>query len=188
MAEKQGVKTLSEQLEQFKEYKRKLNKLVGVEKTDYIVAKSLLVVVASSNDIANTYFTSGVRKLNYDVASYTDLMLNYASQFLRQLYALGARRFAVFSAPPIGCVPSLRTLLGGILRDCADDPNQAATLFNSKLSARLDHLNKNHPHSNFIYIDVYGPLLDIINNPDKYGKKKKKFTYATLKKNSVSFY
>ncbi|XP_060673005.1 GDSL esterase/lipase EXL3-like [Ziziphus jujuba] len=163
------VTTLSGQLEQFKEYIGKLNAIVGVERSKSIVAKSLIIVVASSNDIANTFSATGVRKWNYDIPSYTDLMLNYASQFFKSLYGLGVRRFGVFSAPPVGCVPSQRTLLGGFRRDCAEDSNQAALLFNSKLSAHLDYLNKNLPNANFLYIDVYNPLLDIINNPNKYG-------------------
>ncbi|KAL2895406.1 GDSL esterase/lipase EXL3, partial [Bienertia sinuspersici] len=51
-----------------------------------------------------------------------------------ELYNLGARRIGVFSTPPIGCVPSQRTVGGGILRECAENYNQACQLFNSKLS------------------------------------------------------
>lgn len=89
---------------------------------------------------------------------------------LKGLYALGARRIGVFSAPPIGCLPSQRTLGGGVERDCADKPNQAAMLFNSKLSAELDDLKNNLPNSMLIYVDIYNPLLDMIINPTNYGK------------------
>lgn len=56
---------------------------MGEERANFIVANSLCFVVASSNDIANTYFVAGVRKLEYDVPSYTDLMLNHASDFFK---------------------------------------------------------------------------------------------------------
>ena len=88
----------------------------------------------------------------------------------KQIYALGARRIAVFSAPPIGCVPSQRTLAGGLHRGCAEKYNEAAKMFNSKLTAKLDSLNKNLPNSRIVYIDVYNPLLDLIENPENYGK------------------
>ncbi|CAB4296128.1 unnamed protein product [Prunus armeniaca] len=117
--------------------------------------------IASSNDLANTYFVTGIRKLEYDVPSYTDLMLNHASDFLKGLYALGARRIGVFGAPPIGCLPSQRTLGGGMLRDCVEKPNQAAMLFNSKLSAELDDLNKNLPNSNLVYMLTSTTLYSI---------------------------
>lgn len=91
-------------------------------------------------------------------------------EFLKKdLYNLGARRIGVFSAPPIGCVPSQRTLAGGAQRDCAENYNQAATLFNSKLSKKLDSLNAILPNSRIVYIDIYNPLLNLIQNPNKYG-------------------
>ena len=88
---------------------------------------------------------------------------------IKELYALGARRIGVFSAPPIGCVPSQRTLAGGIERECADDYNVAARLFNKKLYAVLDSLQTSLPDGKFVYIDIYNPLLDVIENPQKYG-------------------
>lgn len=89
---------------------------------------------------------------------------------LKEIYKLGARRIGVLSAPPIGCVPSQRTLAGGILRQCSEEYNQAAKLFNTKLSWTLDSLNRNLTNSKMVYIDVYNPLLDLIENPEKYGK------------------
>jgi len=66
-------------------------------------------------------------------------------------------------------VPSQRTLAGGIVRECAEKYNDAAKLFNSKLSKQLDSLSQNSPNSRIVYIDVYTPLLDIIVNYQKYG-------------------
>jgi phospholipase/lecithinase/hemolysin len=88
----------------------------------------------------------------------------------KEIYALGARRIGVLSAPPIGCVPSQRTLAGGLHRECAEKYNIAARLFNTKLSAKLDSLNRNLPNSRMVYVDVYNPLLDLIENPQNYGK------------------
>ncbi|GKV17821.1 hypothetical protein SLEP1_g28280 [Rubroshorea leprosula] len=164
-----SVISLSKQLDYFKEYIAKLKGLVGEEKTNFILAKSVYLLVSGSDDIANTYFVLRARKLQYDVPAYTDLMVNSASEFLKELYELGARRIGVFSAPPIGCVPSQRTLAGGIERDCAENYNEAATLFNSKLSPELHSLAGTLPGSKLVYIDIYNPLLDMILNPQKYG-------------------
>ncbi|KAL1343964.1 hypothetical protein HN51_017880 [Arachis hypogaea] len=166
-----SVISLSEQLEMFKEYIGKLKQIVGEERTNFILENSLYLVVAGSDDIANTYFVARVRQLQYDIPAYTDLMVNSASNFVKEIYALGARRIGVLSAPPIGCVPSQRTLAGGLARECAEDYNYAAKLFNSKLSKELDSLNRNSPNSRIVYIDVYNPLLDIILNYQNYGYK-----------------
>lgn len=66
-------------------------------------------------------------------------------------------------------MPSQRTLAGGIVRECAEKYNDAAKLFNLKLSKELDSLGHNSPNSKIVYIDAYTPLLDIILNYQKYG-------------------
>ncbi|XP_057974829.1 GDSL esterase/lipase EXL3-like [Malania oleifera] len=162
-----SVLSLSDQLNMFKEYTGKLKKIVGEEKTNDTLTRSLYLVVAGSDDIANTYYL--IRHLEYDIASYTDLTANLASSFLKKLYKLGARRIAVFGAPPLGCLPSRRTLSGGLLRECSEEYNQAGQLFNSKLSAKLDSLNRDLPRARMVYIDIYNPLLDLIQNPSKSG-------------------
>lgn len=75
----------------------------------------------------------------------------------------------MFSAPPLGCLPSSRTLGGGKTRDCANDYNEAAQMFNTKLSAELDSLNIQFPDARLLLIDIYNPLLYLIQNPIKYG-------------------
>ncbi|KAA3476305.1 GDSL esterase/lipase EXL1-like [Gossypium australe] len=164
-----SVISLGEQLNYFKEYIGKLKAIAGEEKTNFILAKSMFLVVAGSDDIANTYFVLRARKLQYDVPAYTDLMVNSAAEFVKELYGLGARKIGVFSTPPIGCVPSQRTLGGGIERACAEDYNVAALLFNKKLSSVLNSFKTSMPDGRFVYIDVYNPLLDLIQNPQKNG-------------------
>ena len=89
---------------------------------------------------------------------------------LQDLYSLGARRIAVFGAPPIGCLPSQRTLAGGLNRMCEDSRNQAAQVYNTRLSSKLDTFGNTLPQSKIVYIDIYSPLLNLIQNPQNYGK------------------
>ncbi|WJX15626.1 GDSL esterase/lipase exl3 [Trifolium repens] len=165
-----SVIPLSAQLEMFKEYIGKLKGIVGEKRTNFILANSLFLVVGGSDDIANTYYVVHAR-LQYDIPAYTDLMSNSAIHFVKEIHKLGARRIAVLSAPPIGCVPSQRTLAGGIVRECAEKYNDAAKLFNAKISKELDSLSHTSPNSRIVYIDVYTPLLDIILNYQNYGYK-----------------
>ncbi|XP_076927204.1 GDSL esterase/lipase EXL3-like, partial [Bidens hawaiensis] len=164
-----SVLSFEEQLEQFKEYIEKLKGIVGEERTQFILANSLYLVVAGSDDLANTYFTIGLRRLQYDIPSYADLMVSSASNFIQDIYKLGARRIGVFGAPPIGCLPSQRTLGGGGLRLCAEEYNQAAQIYNSKLQPELEYLNGTLAQSRIVFVDIYNPLLDVIKNPFQYG-------------------
>lgn len=62
--------------------------MVGEERTHFILTNSIYLVIAGSDDLANTYFTIGIRRLHYDVNSYTDLMVRGASNFVKVLISL----------------------------------------------------------------------------------------------------
>ncbi|CAN4105225.1 unnamed protein product [Withania somnifera] len=165
-----SVIPLSTQLSYFQEYVGKLKGLVGEKEANNILNNSLYLVVAGSNDLANTYFTIGFRQKQYDINSYTDLMVDNAADFIQELYKLGARKIGVFGIPPIGCLPFQRTLSGGIARLCVEEYNQAAQLANTKISAAINgSLYKKLPQSKLVFIDLYDPMLDLIVNPKKYG-------------------
>lgn len=71
--------------------------------------------------------------------------------------------------PPFGCLPSQRTLGGGLQRDCYQDYNDASKLFNSKLSSMLDSLSQTLQDTKLVYFDYYNSLLELIQIPQKYG-------------------
>ncbi|KAL5719192.1 hypothetical protein ACHQM5_012004 [Ranunculus cassubicifolius] len=160
---------VSDQLKLFKEYIGKLTTYVGEAATASILSDSVYVAVFGSDDIANTYFGASVRRYHYDVNGYTDFMVQNALAFLQELYNLGARRMLVFSVPPIGCVPSQRTVQGGISRECVEEQNSAAIMFNSKLNSVIDGFNNKFEGGKVVYADIYYSLLNIIRNPHPYG-------------------
>ncbi|XP_058772424.1 GDSL esterase/lipase EXL3-like [Vicia villosa] len=65
-------------------------------------------------------------------------MVNSASNFVKEIYDLGARRIGVFNVPPIGCLPFQRTATGGIERKIVVEYNEAVELYNYKLSKGFD--------------------------------------------------
>ena len=75
----------------------------------------------------------------------------------------------MFGAPPLGCLPFVRTLFGGLERVCTEEINMASKLFNSKLSSELHNLNQSLPQAKVVYIRIYDSLLNIIQNPINYG-------------------
>ncbi|KAK4774067.1 hypothetical protein SAY87_029086 [Trapa incisa] len=166
-----SVISLSEQLNLFKDYMRKIEAAVGRMQAKTIVRESIYIVMAVSNDISNNYYFLPIRRVTHNVNSYTDLLINNATNFYKGLYQLGARRIGVFSALPIGCVPNGRTLDGGRQRECSDKQNAMALLFNRKLSNKIDALNKQLHGSRIMYINAYSPAYDIIKNYSNYGFK-----------------
>lgn len=90
----------------------------------------------------------------------------------------GARWIGLFSAPPLGCLPSQRTLAGGAERKCVENRNQAAVLFNSKLTSVVDTFNKKNTDVQALVIDIYNPLLELIQNPEQNGIKPFQFSIS----------
>lgn len=105
-----------------------------------------------------------------NVAIHEDLKHWLCTWNYQELYDLGARRIGVINAPPCGCLPSQRTLHGGVLRQCAEEENQASILFNDKLVSELSSLNQKLAKSKIVYLDIYNPLLDLITNPSQSGR------------------
>ncbi|KAK1303969.1 GDSL esterase/lipase EXL3 [Acorus calamus] len=113
-------------------------------------------------------FKEYIGKIKAIVGEERALSIIAKSQYM-DLYALGARKIGIISLPPIGCVPSQRTIQGGILRDCSQPLNEAAMLFNSRISTELQTLNETLPGAKMILIDIYNPLLHMMQNAPSYG-------------------
>lgn len=47
--------------------------------------------------------------------------------------------------------------------------NQAAIVYNSELSQEIQRLNNTLPGSKVVYIDMYTPIIDMIQRPSAYG-------------------
>lgn len=99
--------------------------------------------------------------INLDLNYYQ--LINY--YIVKSLYQLGARHVWVLSTLPLGCLPGARTSLGGPLRLCGEILNQEAQIFNSKLSSAAMGLRSSLPYFDVRFIDVYTPMLNLINNP-----------------------
>ncbi|KAJ4803198.1 GDSL esterase/lipase EXL3 [Rhynchospora pubera] len=162
------VLSMDDQIKMFKEYKQKIKAIVGEKIAEEIISKSLYVVVSGATDLANTYFTTPFRR-NYDLSSYNQLLVQFASKFYQDLYNLGARRISVTGMPPIGSLPSQRTNAGGIERNTVPLYNQASVMYNADLLKETQRLNKTLPGVSIVFQDLYTPILDMAQRPSAYG-------------------
>lgn len=76
----QLVPPMSTQLEHFKEYKKRLETIVGKKQATSIISKSLIVVCSGSNDV-DAYFDGILRKVQYDIPAYADFLTASASNY-----------------------------------------------------------------------------------------------------------
>lgn len=78
----QSVLTLDDQLDLFKEYKGKIRAIAGEQRAAEIVSTSMFLVVSGTDDLANTYFTTPLRR-DYDLESYIEFIVKCASDFIQ---------------------------------------------------------------------------------------------------------
>ncbi|XP_071695205.1 GDSL esterase/lipase EXL3-like [Rutidosis leptorrhynchoides] len=161
--------SMATQLDMFKEYIQKLKTNVGEEATNNIITNSVFLVVVGGNDLQVSYYGLPTRRLQYDIRGYSKFLVTLALDYVQELQNLGARRIGVFGIPVLGCVPTQRTMNGGLLRSCADNINAAAQLFNEMLKQELQNYKSSFLDSKVAFVDYYNPYMNIIQNPHNYG-------------------
>lgn len=158
---------IPKQLENFKEYKKRLESAIGTKRTENLINKALFIVSAGTNDFVINYFTLPIRRKIYSVSGYQQFILQKATQFLQDLFEQGARRILFSSLPPMGCLPVVITMFSKHAiseRGCLDNYSSVGLQFNQLLQKELNLMQfrlANHGVS--IYLtDSYVALTDMI--------------------------
>ncbi|RVW42499.1 GDSL esterase/lipase [Vitis vinifera] len=86
----------------------------------------------------------------------------YSIKQIEGIAWIGSTQNSCYQCTSIGVSAITEKLSRRTQRECAEGHNEAAKLFNFKLSSRLDSLNANFPQAKFVYVDIYKPLLDLI--------------------------
>ncbi|KAM0953648.1 putative triacylglycerol lipase [Dioscorea sansibarensis] len=173
-AQLSSVITMNQQLQYFKDY---LQRMSVAGKDNKFVSDAVFVIGAGSNDMIMNFYTLPMRKFTFTLDQYQDFLQSKLSSFVKQLYNMGGRKFTVAGLPPLGCIPLQITNHvntkpgppGPRSRACVDEQNDDSMKYNSKLQTTLNDLQKSLPGLKIVYVDIYNPLMDMINNPMKYG-------------------
>ncbi|XP_014519782.1 GDSL esterase/lipase At2g30310 [Vigna radiata var. radiata] len=167
-----GAIPVSQQIEYFKLYVGRLKAIAGEHEAKQILRDSLVIISAGTNDFLLNFYDISTRKLEFNIDEYQDYVQNRIQRFIKELYDIGCRNFAVSGLPCIGCIPIQITKSGRIKdRKCVDDENSDAKLYNRKLTRLLLKIQAMLPGSKVVYTDIYHTLINLINQPQKYGFK-----------------
>lgn len=171
-----NVISLSQQLDYFKQYKRKLKAKIGKERTKHVITNALFIVCAGTNDFIVNYYTVPIRRRSYDLHAYTDFLFKQVHQFMEDLLEEGARRIGVPGMTPIGCLPIVITLYSSnpiTNRTCIESLSSVAKDFNIRLQKELYSLQLSHAKSGsrIAYLDSYTLMQDIVTTSSKFGFK-----------------
>ncbi|KDP40835.1 hypothetical protein JCGZ_24834 [Jatropha curcas] len=160
---------LHQQLQYFKEYKSKLAKVAGSNKSMSIIKDALYLLSAGTSDfLLNYYINPQINKI-YTPDQYGSFLVTAFSSFVKDLYGLGARRLGVSSLPPLGCVPAARALFGFLENGCVSRINDDAQKFNNKINFTAANLQKLLPGLKIVVFDMFKPFYDLLQTPSNYG-------------------
>ncbi|RDX96776.1 GDSL esterase/lipase, partial [Mucuna pruriens] len=144
------------QLQNHKSIVSKINKKLGNQAQQHL-NKCLYYVNIGSNDYLNNYFLPEhyPTSKTYSPEQYAVALAKEYSTYLKDLHAVGARKFALIGLGLIGCVPhevSIHRKNGSSL--CVEHESKAAILFNDKLKAVVDRFNVELSAAKFILINT----------------------------------
>ncbi|CAL0306481.1 unnamed protein product [Lupinus luteus] len=155
---------LEEQLKNHKVIISQLSEKLGSEKeAKEHINKCLYYINIGSNDYLNNYFmkTRYPTHKMYTPEQYAGALAHEYSIQLKELYDIGARKFALFGVGLIGCVPmeiATHSINGTI---CVEEENEAANIFNERVKVLVDQFNNDLKDAKFILIN--SDSIDSIN-------------------------
>ncbi|KAF6174105.1 hypothetical protein GIB67_020287 [Kingdonia uniflora] len=165
-----GVIPMSKQPPMFQEYKARLIKVVGETEANRIIGSALVFISIGTNDIVFNYYLSFQRRVEFNISGYQDFLQRQLHDSITVLYDLGCRYFLLPGLGPIGCLPIQIFAKVGIPDGrCLENENADARLYNTKLQELIPRIQASLPGSKLVYAGMYDPMVDILNNPQKYG-------------------
>ncbi|XVF81790.1 hypothetical protein PTKIN_Ptkin15bG0184700 [Pterospermum kingtungense] len=130
---------------------------------DYL-SKSLFFINSATFDLRAWEGVNGY----YSVDEFTQLMIDKLSKHLKSLYQIGARKFLINNANPMGCQPFMLSLEEPI-NTCDEEANMRVRVYNTRLTDLLKALQSTLPESKFVLADLYKIFQDVFANPASYG-------------------
>ncbi|XP_050217674.1 GDSL esterase/lipase At2g30220-like [Mercurialis annua] len=157
---------ITSQVALFKRYIERLKIVVGGDNANLILNNSLVMATTGSFDNVNVYLVGPKKSLDA-MFNYKDhSLITNIKQFIKQMYGLGCPTILVTGLPPFGCLPLPNKEISA---ECTDEQNKDSLYYNDQLIEMLPKLQDQLPGSKLIYVDVYKPIVDMINFPAKYG-------------------
>ncbi|AES99794.1 putative triacylglycerol lipase [Medicago truncatula] len=164
-----SVIPLWKQLEYYKDYQKNLSSYLGEAKAKETISESVHLMSMGTNDFLENYYTMPGRASQYTPQQYQTFLAGIAENFIRNLYALGARKISLGGLPPMGCLPLERTTNFMGQNGCVANFNNIALEFNDKLKNITTKLNQELPDMKLVFSNPYYIMLHIIKKPDLYG-------------------
>lgn len=132
-----------------------------------VVKESIFLLESGSNDVFN-YFNP-LTSSTLSPEDYVQAMLQRVRSFVKQIYTLGARRIAIFSLGPVGCVPARANLPGAPTDQCFLKMNVMVRNFNLGLENIVKDIPGNYSGAVAVYAAVDALFKYFKAHPSQHG-------------------
>lgn len=133
-----------------------------------LVEQSFFFFESGSNDVFNFFLQFDPPTVTPD--AYVKAMLTEVEHFVDQIYKLGARRIALFSLGPVGCVPARTLIPGAPVNRCFGKMNRMAKNYNKGVENVAMNISKKYPGSVGVFGSVYSIFQLYRTTPRSHGK------------------
>lgn len=100
---------------------------------------------------------------------YVQAMVTQVTNFFDQICKLGARRVALISLGPVGCIPARSVLPGAPIDKCYGKMNKMVKNYNVRLESLVKRIPIKYPGTFAVYGAVYKTVQNFRDNPKDYG-------------------
>ncbi|XP_030523842.1 GDSL esterase/lipase At5g37690 [Rhodamnia argentea] len=162
--------SFDDQINYFNKTKDAISAKIGEVAANKLCNKALYFIGLGSNDYVNNFlqpFLPDSQQYTHD--EFLELLISTLDQQLTRLYKLGARKIIFHGLSPLGCIPSQR--VKSKQGQCLHQVNEWVLAFNARVQKLVASLNQRLPTAGLTFADTYQAVLELINNPAKYGFK-----------------
>ncbi|KAG8059937.1 hypothetical protein GUJ93_ZPchr0002g22964 [Zizania palustris] len=159
---------MSKQVEQFATVQRNVSAHIGNEAAENVLSRSMFLVSTGGNDVFAFFSRNSTPTADEKQQFVANLVALYANH-VKDLYVLGARKFAVIDVPPIGCCPYPRSLhpLGA----CIDVLNELARGLNKGVKDAMHGLSLSFSGLKYSIGSSHAVVQSIMKHPQRLGFK-----------------
>lgn len=161
---------LRKQLDYFVQMVEKLKQQVGEAQANKLLSEAVYLFNIGGNDWV-TLLQKNVKNLpvsNFKKTNQLNFMIGNLTIHFKTIYNQGGRKFGFQNLGPLGCMPSLKYMLG-INGTCAEEPQQLARMYNTAFAALAKRLQGELPGFKYSIYDFYTSLYLRVLYGSQYG-------------------
>ncbi|EEC73753.1 hypothetical protein OsI_08409 [Oryza sativa Indica Group] len=164
----QSIIPMSKQVQQFAAVQRNISARISQQAADTVLSRSLFLISTGGNDIF-AFFSANSTPSSAEMQRFVTNLVSLYTNHVKDLYVLGARKFAVIDVPPIGCCPYPRSLQP--LGACIDVLNELARGLNKGVKDAMHGLSVSFSGFKYSIGSSHAVVQSIMKHPQRLGFK-----------------